>query len=489
MPIRNWLSQDIAAAMRRQRLLTAIRNVAGFAIARMRDVQLQEVASSMTLTSLLSLVPLLAVSLAVFAAFPSFEGQRQQLEAAIFNSFLPPENRETIVAYLHQFATHASGLGIFGLAGLALTGLLMIDKFFVTVSRIFKVRRMRPWLQRGLIYWAMLTLGPMAIVLSVSLSGLAMHVASGTVDLQSIQELTDLSKAAGHLEAASRGMPGWVVAVLQLCIQTFWFTLLFKYVPNCSVPLSHAMIGGFTAAAGGEIVKAGFSIYVTAGTISTIYGAFTAIPVFLIWLYVAWLLVFLGAAVTATIPLLTSGRYADSYRIGNDFLTGVALLKALAAARASGEPAVPAKSLADAVDAYPQQVERIMTALSQAGYCGEVHQGRSAKTTSWALICNPDEKSLRDCAAALLIDPTNTLASPRRIGAKREEGMLCDWFRRFMNESVLDESLTALLEDGRFSAMSEKMKKASTVSTAQPAELSEEKCGAGAQALKNDSLL
>lgn len=448
MPLRTWLSQDIAAVMRRQRYLTAIRNVAGFAIARMRDVQLQEVASSMTLTSLLSLVPLLAVSLAVFAAFPSFEGQRQQLEAAIFNSFLPPENRETIVEYLRQFASHASGLGVFGLAGLALTGLLMIDKFFVTVNQIFKVRRMRPWLQRALIYWAMLTLGPLTIALSISFSGLALHVAAGNADFQSLKELADLGKAAGSLEAASKGMPSWLASTLQLAIQTLGYALLFKYVPNCRVLFSHALIGGLTAASGGLLVKVGFSIYVTAGTLSSIYGAFVAVPVFLIWLYVAWLLVFLGAAVTATIPLLTSGRYADSYRMGNDFLTGVALLEVLTAARSAGSGVVTTKALAYAVDAYPQQVERIMVMLSQAGYCGEVHSDRSAKSTAWALICDPDEKSLRDCAALLLLDPDNTLVTPKRIGAKREEGLLFDWFRRWMNEPAIDAPLSALLADG-----------------------------------------
>ena len=159
----------LLTALRRRQLLNTLRNLAGFAVARMREAQLQEVASSMTLTTLLSLVPLLAVSLAAFAAFPSFSETRAALEEAVM-SVLPLSYSEVIMKYLKVFSDHASGLGAFGLAGLALTALLMIDKFFVTVNRIFRVRRMRSWAQRAMIYWALLTLGPIAIALSITLS-------------------------------------------------------------------------------------------------------------------------------------------------------------------------------------------------------------------------------------------------------------------------------------------------------------------------------
>ena len=129
----------LLTALRRRQLLNTLRNLAGFAVARMREAQLQEVASSMTLTTLLSLVPLLAVSLAAFAAFPSFSETRAALEEAVM-SVLPLSYSEVIMKYLKVFSDHASGLGAFGLAGLALTALLMIDKFFVTVNRIFRVR-------------------------------------------------------------------------------------------------------------------------------------------------------------------------------------------------------------------------------------------------------------------------------------------------------------------------------------------------------------
>ena len=183
--------------------------------------------------------------------------------------------------YLKLFSDHASGLGAFGLAGLSLTALLMIDKFFVTVNRIFKVRRMRPWTQRAMIYWALLTLGPVGIALSITLTTQAIRIAAGSTEVS---------------------LPGWVFVFFQIFLQTFAYAVLFKLVPNCKVPFAHALIGGLFVAITGQIVKEGFEIYITAGTLSSIYGAFVAFPVFLLWLYIAWILVFAGAAVTAAIP-------------------------------------------------------------------------------------------------------------------------------------------------------------------------------------------
>lgn len=137
-------SAELVKRARRQHGIEAVRTIIRFAMDRMRETQLQEVASSMTLTTLLSLVPLIAVAMSAFALFPSFADSRHALEEAIISGVLPQQYTETIVTYLRNFTDHASGLGIFGLAGLAVTALLLIDKFFVTVNRIYQVRRMRP---------------------------------------------------------------------------------------------------------------------------------------------------------------------------------------------------------------------------------------------------------------------------------------------------------------------------------------------------------
>lgn len=409
--------------LRRRRLWETVRALAGFATARMREANLVEVASSMTLTTLLSLVPLMAVSLAVFAAFPSFADARAALEDAVLTSFLPTEQSETIVRYIKEFSSHASGLGVFGLAGLSLTALLMIDKLFVTMNRIFKVRRMRPWSQRALLYWAILTLAPLVIALSITLSTQAIRLASG---------------------AAPAGvLPTWVYVFFQTVLQTFGYALLFKYVPNCRVPFLHALAGGVFVAVAGLVVREGFELYVTAGTLSSIYGAFVAVPIFLLWLYLAWLLVFSGAAIAATIPLLTSGRFSDSYRPGNDFLTAVAMLRVLTLARAQGGAAMTAAEIADEVDSYPQAVENLLVRLAAAGYAGEVPREEARAPAAWALVCDPSKKTLRDVFRTLLVDGANTLVRPKGLRAEAE-GMLGGWFAELERSTALDTPLESL---------------------------------------------
>ena len=387
-------SAELVKRARRPHGIEAVRTIIRFAMDRMRETQLQEVASSMTLTTLLSLVPLIAVAMSAFALFPSFADSRHALEEAIISGVLPQQYTETIVTYLRNFTDHASGLGIFGLAGLAVTALLLIDKFFVTVNRIYQVRRMRPWGQRALLYWALITLGPLVIAFSLTVSTQAIRSASEGVDATSVE---------------------WGMAVLQFAIQVASFA--------------------------GLAVREAFGHYVSAGTLTSIYGAFVAFPVLLLWFYVSWLIVFGGAAITATIPLLTSGRFADSYKRGNAFLTGVALLKTLWRHRRAGETSVGITTLADEVDSYPQAARRILLRLAEKGYCVEIMSEKPKSHSDWALLCDPSAKSLRDACTALLVDGTNHLTSPKRASSSRDEGMLFDWYRGFMSAEMLAKPL------------------------------------------------
>lgn len=416
--------EPLIVAVRRHRLFEHGRILMSFVMGRMRETQLPEVASSMTLTTLLSLVPLLAVSLAVFAAFPSFADMRTALENMIFNSLLPPQYSENIVDNLRNFSTHASGLGAFGLIGLAMTALLMIDKFVVTLNRLFKVTRPRPMGQRALIYWAILTLAPMIIAISFTLSGFALRIAFG---------------------ADPGAVPGWALELLQILLQLLGYTLLFKVVPNCPVRFVHALVGGTFVALAGSIVREGFSYYVTAGTLSSIYGAFVALPVFLLWIYVVWLLVFAGAAMTASIPLLRSGRFADSYRVGESFVTAVALLRELTRAKLQGRNAIRTHQLVALVDSHPQAVDRILSELAKVGICGEIRYA-GGRTKAWALLVDPYTTNLRKVVDQLLIDPKLTLISPKRVSLKRNEGPLNDWYRTLISSPAFDAPLVSLCQ-------------------------------------------
>ena len=418
----------LSRTLRRHSLWTTLKNLTGFFFARLKDTQIQEVASSMTLTTLLSLIPLLAVSLAVFAAFPSFASSRAALEAMILQSFLPPQYSEQIVHYLKVFMTQASGLGIFGLAGLAVTALLLIDKFFVTINSIFKVRRLRPWPQRALIYWGMLTLAPAAIFLSLTMSKQAIEIAMSGVEAPSFFNTLYF----------------WG----QVLLQGLGYSVLYKFVPNCRVPAQNALIGGLSVAIVGQVVKTGFETYVTAGTLSNVYGAFVAIPVFVLWVYVAWYLFFAGAAIAATIPKLTAGRFLDYYRPGNEFLTALAMLRELVHLRLRQKrPILDVEELCDAADTYPEAAERILSRLAEAGYVAPVTTEAGGRTQEWVLVADSQKTTLLRAFEFFAVSGGNSLVSSkmqRLAGKDGAVGILADWWKQFSTNEALNRPMAQL---------------------------------------------
>ena len=416
--------KSLSGQMKRLTSSTALREVIGFVSARMRETHVPEVASSMTLTTLLSIVPLLAVSLAVFSAFPSFADTRQALENMLFESFLPAQYSEVIVGYLRNFSTHASGLGLFGLIGLAITSLMLINKLFGTINSIFGVTKMRGWIHRLLLYWALLTLGPLVVAFSITVA------------------TTVLSAAARGLEATFMTE---VLVLSQSALQIVAYAFLFRFIPNAFVRWSHAFVGGAFVVVANVLVRSGFEHYISAGTMGNIYGAFVALPVLLLWVYIGWYLIFLGAAVTATMPLLTSGRFRDTYRNGNKFLTGVALLKVLYEERAAERPVVPLALLCERVGTYPQLAREILNTLVQANYTLESASGPSDKNPDWTLVANPETTNLEGALKALLLDGRNQLV----VGNRHEEGMLAGWYASLIGATSLSEPLSVTFEKGK----------------------------------------
>ena len=197
-----------------------VKELAEFVWIRIQETQLNQVASSLTLTSVLSLVPLVAVILVSFAVFPAFAERRAEMEQLLFSSLLPEVYSQQIIGYVKSFAEHAQGLTIFGLAGLTITSLMLINTVDATLNRIFHVRQMRPAMQRVLIYWALLTLGPIAIGFSLVLTNVLTQIEFGVESL----------------------LPGWVFMVIQLLVQSLMYAALYVYVPNCKVKWMDAQL-------------------------------------------------------------------------------------------------------------------------------------------------------------------------------------------------------------------------------------------------------
>ncbi len=385
-------------AYKRKPLKELIFELYDFVMERARDTQLNQVASSLTLTTVLSLVPLLAVILVMFAVFPEFAQRRAELESLVFSHFLPEAYGQIILKYVRDFTGHAQGLTIFGLAGLGATALLLINTIDTTLNRIFHVRQMRHIMQRVLLYWALLTVGPAVILVSLSITNFLSQLNIGM----------------------QGSIPGWIAVAIQLLIQTFFYAAIYVYVPNCKVKWSHAFIGAGIVTVLAIGVKWGFSIYLSSGPLTTIYGTFAVIPVVLLWIYLSWLFVLAGAAIAATIPMLTSGRFADHHKTGNDFITGIALLQALMIAQEQGENAVSIHRLCQAVDSYPEAAGSVLERLAEVGYVGKLEADRK-NDERWSLIVPPHTTSLSAAFDALLVDQSISLIA-------RENSPMYDWY-------------------------------------------------------------
>lgn len=413
--------------LRKKGLISSFRTLLRFAADRARENDLTEVTSTMALATLTAIVPVLALSLAAFSAFPGFAGARQALEDLIVMSLLPEQYSEQLLGYISQFTSHAAGLTTFGLLGLAVTAFLLIDKLFVTLNRIFKVTAPRPWFQRVLIYWALMTVGPLAVAVSLTMTG---HY------------------AAMALEGIDPGVSKTLYNVGQVFLQAFGFAVIYKFVPACRVHFSHALVGGSVVSVCGLVVKQLFGMWVTAGTLTNIYGAFVAIPVFVLWVYVAWYLFFAGAAIAATIPKLTAGRFLDYYRPGNEFLTALAMLRELVHLRLRQKPPIlDVEELCDAADTYPEAAERILSRLAEAGYVAPVTTEAGGRTQEWVLVADSQKTTLLRAFEFFAVSGGNSLVSSkmqRLAGKDGAVGILADWWKQFSTNEALNRPMAQL---------------------------------------------
>ena len=413
--------------LRKKGLISSFRTLLRFAADRARENDLTEVTSTMALATLTAIVPVLALSLAAFSAFPGFAGARQALEDLIVMSLLPEQYSEQLLGYISQFTSHAAGLTTFGLLGLAVTAFLLIDKLFVTLNRIFKVTAPRPWFQRVLIYWTLMTVGPLAVAVSLTMTG---HY------------------AAMALEGIDPGVSKTLYNVGQVFLQAFGFAVIYKFVPACRVHFSHALVGGSVVSVCGLVVKQLFGMWVTAGTLTNIYGAFVAIPVFVLWVYVAWYLFFAGAAIAATIPKLTAGRFLDYYRPGNEFLTALAMLRELVHLRLRQKrPILDVEELCDAADTYPEAAERILSRLAEAGYVAPVTTEAGGRTQEWVLVADSQKTTLLRAFEFFAVSGGNSLVSSkmqRLAGKDGAVGILADWWKQFSTNEALNRPMAQL---------------------------------------------
>lgn len=241
-----------------------------------------QIASALTYTSLLSLVPLLAVSLVILSGFGAFNEMRAQVQDLLLSLFVPTTATQ-VTNYITLFLANAQKVTVFGTIGLGATAIVTLATIESTFNRIWRASGQRALPLRILAFWAVLTLGP--IVLGVSL----------TVSAE-VQSLTSEIVIGGGLARGGR-------LLLQFAVQWAAFSVLYLVIPAAPVKLMHAVMGGFAAMVLFSILKGGFGLFVgMSENYRTIYGALAAIPIFLLWLYAFWTLLLVGAHIAAALP-------------------------------------------------------------------------------------------------------------------------------------------------------------------------------------------
>lgn len=255
---------------------------------RLREDRGFETAGSLTFTSLLALVPLIAVALALATLFPAFERAMDAL-GRFASAQLLPAGSAVVTRQIGAFAEQAGRLTWVGLGLLAVTALMLMLTVDEALNRIFRVHRRRHLAHRLLVYAAVLTLGPALIGASLYLTSYMVVNSLGFLELDEYRR-TVLS----------------LLAFLFTCVA---LTMVYLVVPYRQVALRHAAVGGIVAGVVFEFAKRGFGLYVAKlPTYTLVYGAFAIIPLFLLWLYVSWVVVLFGATLTASLPAWRAGR-------------------------------------------------------------------------------------------------------------------------------------------------------------------------------------
>ena len=276
----------------------------GYVIRRFSRDSCPSVASSLSYTSLLAMVPMMAIGLAMFAAFPAFSNMRETLLRSMIEN-TAPSLAVMIEEHLQTFIRNAGETTGVGILGLAVTAILLINTIQTAFDRIWGGGRGFK-IQRFPVYWALITLGPILFGIAFSISSYAFA----------------LAQSSTYMSGAVR-FYAWLAPFL---LEAVGFLLFYRLIPTRPVRWMDAASGAVVAALLFELLKRAFGYYLGfLGSYQTLYGALATLPIFLIWMFLGWLVVLVGAEITASLPEWRSGRRDPDERPRRGDVLGLAL--------------------------------------------------------------------------------------------------------------------------------------------------------------------
>lgn len=280
---------------------------------RYRDDETSLAASSLAYTALLSLVPFMSVLITVFSAMPLFEDASKQLQDFIFENFVPSTGA-VIQTYILGFVEKARGLTVTMFLAVFITSILMMHTMEKALNRIFDSKSSGRFKTKLMMYWAVLTMGPLLVGGGIALSSIVFKY------------------------SALASMKGFLVEALPVLSSTIGFFLIYLVVPNRKVKWKNAFIGALFSAVCFELAKKGFAFYVTSiPSYQKVYGALATIPLFLIWMFLSWNIILLGGTITATLETSRWRLHVQNYQTNQRLLLVIEVLNLLWQASQKGK--------------------------------------------------------------------------------------------------------------------------------------------------------
>lgn len=335
---------------------------------RFDDVRVPQVAASLTFTSLLALVPVLTVALVIVSAFPVFSDVSEAFTRFI-NSTIVPAGAGVVLDYINEFKEKASRLTTIGIIMLGVTSLLLIQTIDQTFNRIWQVANRRSLWMQFLVYWALLTFGPLVAGISLSIWGLALN--------------------RSHIAETFPLLGGTLEIFTSLVFSTVALWLLYRLVPNRYVPSKHAFFGAAVTGVLLEILRWGFKLYVSHfNSYQLIYGTFAAIPIFLVWIHAQWTVVLTGAVLTSSFSYWRGEAFRRTFDSHGRFDDVLKILLLLNRAQKNGK-ALNIRQFRRHINLGYDELGDLLDQLARYGYviCGK---------QSWVLKTSPDRILVSD---------------------------------------------------------------------------------------------
>ena len=379
------------------------RNTARTLRQRFREDRLGQTAGSLTFTTTIALVPMVTVALAVLTVFPMFADFQTVLQKRLIESLVPENISRQVLGYLTLFASKASRLGVAGVMALLFSALALVFTIDRTLNAIWRVRKRRPLAHSMLLYWTAITLGPLLMGASLVMMSQFVAASRGTV--------TDL---VGNMR--------WVFSVLEFLLLAWAVSALYRFVPYTQVRWSHAMVGGVWVAAATEVARKVLAYYFgQIPTYSVVYGAFATVPILLVWIYLAWSIVLIGAVLVANLPSLLGGISRDGRSVGWRFQLALEVLQRLQIARNTDEHGASMSTLCEDLALDPLQIEDVLAALVELDWIARLSESVDARQTH-----------VKEARYVMLADPHRTPLAPLMerlllVRSPEAEGLWMKW--------------------------------------------------------------